>query len=140
MSPGRGVRPSPVAAVALLLSVVAACSSPNRGTWKGTFSGTVSGTVEFEINARGTRVKGKMEGATVSGDPFRATLEGVLRQDFFRADFEGSSRTSVALPLAFEGQMMGSLEGGHGTGDWSAVIQVTGSRFHGTWSVEQTSP
>lgn len=123
-----------------LLTLTLACGSPNRGHWSGTFDGSVSGTVEFDINARGTRVEGRMTGSTVDGEPFRATLEGILRQDYFRADFEGRAGGSFGLPVPFEGEMTGSLDRGLGSGDWACTLWRSSSRLQGTWSVEQIEP
>lgn len=131
---------SPIPGWLLLLFVLAACSSPNRGHWSGDFDGSVSGVVEFEINARGTRIKGKMTGKTVNGEDFRATLEGILRQDFINADFQGLSQSSFGLPLRFKGNMTGSLARGAGAGDWKAELLSAGTRFRGAWRVTQTQP
>lgn len=124
----------------VFLVLALACSSPNRGRWSGTFDGSVSGTVEFDINARGTKVKGRMNGETVNGEPFRATLEGVLRQDFFRADFEGRAGGSLGLPVPFTGEMTGSLDLGVGRGEWNCTLWRGSGTLQGTWSVEQIEP
>jgi hypothetical protein len=134
----RGLR-----STGLLLSLVlglltfSSCSSPNRGSWAGTFDGDVSGTVEFRINARGTKVRGTMDGTTAQGEPFKASLEGILREDFLALDFEGAAAADQRLPLAFDGEMTGSLIEGRGTGDWLAKIRLAGMGLNGTWQVEQ---
>lgn len=125
-----------VATVAFGLLVLS-CSSPNRGRWSGTFDGSVSGTVELEINARGTRVEGRMTGSTADGQPFRATLEGILRQDYLRADFEGRAGGSLGMPVPFEGEMTGSLGLGLGSGEWACILWRSSTRLAGTWSVAQ---
>jgi len=132
------MRPRRPAFIALLLAVplVAGCSSPNRGSWKGTFDGSVSGTVEFRINARGTSLTGKMEGTTESGAPFHAAMEGEIRGELFRADFEGKSDTDFR-PVPFNGAMRGRLGSGKGSGDWDARIRFTQEELRGSWSVAQ---
>jgi len=134
----RGTLGASVGLTLVLLTL--ACSSPNRGRWNGTFGGSVSGTVEFEINTRGTKVKGRMTGETMNGEPFRATLEGVLRQDFFRADFEGRAGSSLGLPVPFTGEMTGSLDLGIGRGEWSCTLWRNSGTLQGTWSVDQVAP
>lgn len=121
--------------VLLLAFPAIGCWSPNRGRWAGTFDGSVDGTVEFEINARGTRLSGRMQGATRSGEPFQATLEGILREDFIDAGFAGTAGSTAGLPVTFEGRMSGSLADGEGTGDWQATLRFAGTRMAGTWSV-----
>lgn len=118
---------------------LAACSSPNRGRWSGTFDGNVNGVVEFEINTRGTRLRGSMDGQTSTGEPFEAKIEGILRQDYIDAEFEGAATAGRGLPLRFEGRMTGSLAAARGEGDWQATIKVTGSPMAGTWQVEQSA-
>lgn len=135
--PRRSRRSVGLPIVLVVAAGLLACSSPNRGYWSGSFDGSVSGIVEFTINARGTKIKGKMTGETSEGQPFHATLEGTLRQDFIKADFEGKSGNPYGLPIPFEGEMTGSLEGGIGAGDWSAQLWANSYDLFGTWSVEQ---
>lgn len=130
------VRPRRRAFLCVVLVLVSGCSSPNRGTWKGTFDGSVSGTVEFRINARGTSLTGKMEGTTQSGAPFHAEMEGEIRGELFRADFEGKSDTDFR-PVPFNGSMRGRLGSGKGSGDWDARIRFTQEELRGSWSVDQ---
>lgn len=128
-----------VFALTLLLAsaiTFAACSSPNRGVWKGTFEGSVSGTVEYEINARGTSLTGKMEGQTSEGQPFSATLEGRIEDPFFYAKFEGTSRTQI-YPVGFEGLMKGEIRDGRAQGDWNCQLQVGNVELAGTWETTQ---
>ena len=115
-----------------------ACSSPNRGYWSGSFDGSVSGVVDFEINARGSRVKGKMKGKTSDGQVFEATLEGSLRRDYLRAEFEGGVGSGLGLAVPFTGTMTGSLDLGRGQGDWTCRLFRQQNELDGTWSVEQT--
>lgn len=129
-------RVMPQCGFVLALSLLAGCSSPNRGTWRGTFDGSVAGTVEFTINARGTRLTGSMTGATRERQPFKAELEGKIKGDNFYAEFRGASRFG-ALPVAFEGFMRGTLTDGLGTGDWQAELAVSKQKLRGSWQVEQ---
>ncbi len=124
-------------ALAVTLASLAACSSPNRGEWSGTFAGSVSGTVEFIINARGTALTGKMEGATTDGAPFHADMEGKITDRYFYATFEGRTDTGLR-PIPFEGFMKGELGDGKGAGDWDAKIRFTDTQMNGTWTVTQT--
>lgn len=119
----------------LLLSLIA-CSSPNRGLWAGTFGGDISGTVEFEINTRGTHLKGEMEGETQAGQPFKAEMEGTLDGSLINATFTGVSRTG-ALPVFFDGSMSGDLFGGEGEGDWECEIRHARIQLKGDWTTEQ---
>jgi|CXWL01.1.fsa_nt_gi hypothetical protein len=124
----------------LVLAAVAvtcgACSSPNRGHWQGTFDGNVAGTVEFDINARGTSLDGKMEGQTRDGQPFKAELEGRIEDPFFYAKFVGRVQTGV-YPLKFEGLMRGELASGTAKGDWSCTLVPTETKLEGTWETSQ---
>lgn len=129
----RGVR-ALGAAVALLS--LAACNSPNRGVWRGTFDGSVAGTVEFRINARGTRLTGRMEGTTREGAAFHAEMEGSIHGDVFSATFEGRSDTDFR-PVPFDGRMGGRLVVGDGQGDWRARLRFTQEELHGSWNVHQ---
>lgn len=115
---------------------LAACSSPNRGTWSGTFGGSVSGVVEFRINARGTRLVGSLTGTTRDGQPFAADMEGKMRGEHFYATFEGTSRTGL-LPVAFTGLMRGTLAGGEGAGEWTCEVKVSRTQLQGSWEVDQ---
>ncbi len=117
----------------------ASCFSPNRGRWAGTFEGSVSGVVEFEINARGTRLEGRMTGETREGQAFSATLEGILRQDYIDVEFEGRASTGAALAAPFDGRMTGSLEAGNGRGDWQATLRFAGTALGGSWQVQQVA-
>ena len=101
MTPPRFARGAMLAA-----ALLAACSSPNRGKWSGTFDGSVAGTVDFTINARGTALEGKMEGATTDGAPFHATMKGTIRDNYFYANFEGRTDTGLR-PIPFTGFMKG---------------------------------
>jgi hypothetical protein len=116
--------------------VAAGCSSPNRGVWKGTFDGSVSGVVEYEINARGTSLSGKMEGTTSEGQPFEATLEGRIEDPYFYAKFEGTSRAQI-YPVRFEGLMKGEIRDGRSWGDWSCELLVGNVAMAGTWETTQ---
>jgi hypothetical protein len=120
------------------LGLAAACSSPNRGVWSGTFDGSVTGTVEFTINARGTALEGRMEGATSDGSPFHAAMKGTIRDTYFYANFDGRTDTGLR-PIPFEGFMKGELGDGKGAGDWDAKIRFTQTAMNGTWSVQQTA-
>ncbi len=120
----------------LLLLNLIACSSPNRGIWAGTFDGDISGTVEFEINTRGTQLKGEMEGETRGGQPFKADMEGTLDGSLIHATFTGVSRTG-ALPVFFDGSMSGDLFGGEGEGDWECEIRHARIHLKGNWITEQ---
>ncbi len=124
----------------VLVALLAACRSPNRGRWAGSFDGDVSGVVEFTINTRGTRARGRITGQTNTGEPFVAALRGTLRQDFLAARFEGSASFSGALPLGFTGELTGSLAAQQGKGDWQATLKVTEIRLAGTFAVEQQPP
>ncbi len=129
--------PGPASLLALVL-LVAACQSPNRGSWAGTFDGSVAGTVEFRINARGTRLTGELSGETQDRQPFAAEMEGRLSGDRFYAKFAGKSRAGM-LPVAFEGLMEGELKAGHGEGEWSCELRFNQRRLKGHWRVEQVS-
>jgi hypothetical protein len=123
-----------VAGVALLS--LAACRSPNRGTWSGTFDGSVAGSVDFTINARGTTLEGTMEGATSDGSPFHAKMKGTIRDAYFYATFDGRTDTGLR-PIPFEGFMKGELVAGQGKGEWDATIRFTSAKMNGTWNVTQ---
>ena len=131
-----------------LLSVaLAGCSkpSPNRGTWEGSFDGDASGTVVFTINAKGTEVRGEMEGETSGGQTFRAKIKGTLRIDFIDAAFEGTVQATPTVPVGFTGNMTGELAAGEGTGDWQCALEIPkilgpsagalGQGLEGTWTV-----
>jgi hypothetical protein len=120
----------------VLLLALAACSSPNRGTWSGTFDGSVAGTVDFTINARGKSLEGKMEGTTSDGSPFHAKMKGTIRETYFYATFDGRTDTGLR-PIPFEGFMKGELAAGKGSGEWDATIRFTSAKMNGTWNVTQ---
>lgn len=128
--------PRPARVAMLAAALLAACSSPNRGKWSGTFDGSVAGTVDFTINARGTSLEGKMEGATTDGAPFHATMKGTIRDSYFYATFEGRTDTGLR-PIPFTGFMKGELGQAKGSGEWDATIRFTDSKMNGTWSVTQ---
>lgn len=121
----------PVLAVLLL----AGCQSPFRGDWSGTFDGTVSGTVSFEINARGTKMRGRMIGKTAQGQDFEAKLEGKLTYGHIDAFFRGSSPSDFGLPIAFEGRMGGELFDDQGSGSWQATLLAGRAAMSGSWAV-----
>lgn len=120
----------------LVVLLLAACSSPNRGAWTGTFDGSVSGTVDFTIDARGNSLTGRMEGKTSDGSPFHAEMEGKITDRYFYATFEGRTDTGLR-PIPFEGFMKGELGDGQGKGDWDAKIRFTQTPMNGTWTVRQ---
>jgi hypothetical protein len=128
-----------VAAVAPLVLLVllgaSGCASPFRGDWSGTFDGTVTGTVSFEINTRGSALRGRMEGHTSDGQPFEAELEGNLAYGQVDASFRGTSQSDFGVPLIFEGQMRGQLEGDAGAGGWEATLLAARAPMAGTWTV-----
>jgi hypothetical protein len=123
-------------ALLLVVGVLAACSSPNRGTWQGTFDGSLSGTVEFRIDSRGTSLSGTFEGATSSGQPFTAEMEGKINDRYFYATFKGTGRTEV-YPVPFEGFLRGDLGSGQANGDWEAQISVSPVKMKGAWTARQ---
>jgi len=120
----------------MALLALAACSSPNRGSWSGTFDGSVAGAVDFTINTRGTSLEGKMEGTTSDGSPFHAKMKGTIRETYFYATFDGRTDTGLR-PIPFEGFMKGELAAGKGSGEWDATIRFTSSKMNGTWTVTQ---
>jgi hypothetical protein len=129
-------RPRARRIVGVLALALAACSSPNRGTWSGTFDGSVTGNVDFTINARGKSLEGKMEGTTSDGSPFHAKMKGTIRETYFYATFDGRTDTGLR-PIPFEGFMKGELAAGKGSGEWDATIRFTSSKMNGTWTVTQ---
>jgi hypothetical protein len=122
--------------VLLLVGLLAACGSPNRGTWKGTFDGSMSGTVEFRINSRGTSLSGTFNGATSSGQPFEAEMEGKINEPYFYATFEGTSRTEI-YPVPFEGFLRGELGSGKAGGEWETQIRTSPVKMRGAWTAAQ---
>lgn len=115
--------------------LILGCQSPFRGDWSGTFDGTVSGTVSFEINTRGTRLRGRMQGKTAQGQSFEAKLDGKLSYGHIDAFFRGSSKNDLGLPLAFEGKMGGELTETEGGGSWEASLLMGQAPMTGSWTV-----
>lgn len=120
----------------LLLGLLAACGSPNRGTWKGEFQGDLSGVVQFTINSRGTGLSGSIEGTTSGGQPFTAEMEGKIHDPYFYGTFKGKGRTDV-YPIPFEGLMRGELQSGSAKGDWEAQIRFNPAKMKGAWNARQ---
>lgn len=140
MARSRSPASAAVLGLLALVAFLAACGSPNRGEWEGIFDGSVSGTVHFEINARGTRLTGALDGTTRNGQPFEAEMEGRIRGEHFYATFEGKSRAGL-LPVAFDGLMRGTLAEGVGRGDWTAELKPrSGGVMKGGWEVRQVGP
>ncbi|HYH45627.1 MAG TPA: hypothetical protein VEG34_08065 [Thermoanaerobaculia bacterium] len=134
----RRSRLSSLPALLLLAGLLAACGSPNRGTWKGTFDGSMSGTVEFRINSRGTALSGTFNGTTNSGQPFEAEMEGKINDPHFYATFEGTSRTEI-YPVPFEGFLRGELGSGKAGGEWETQIRTSPVKMRGAWTAEQVA-
>ena len=96
------------------------------------------GVVEFTISTRGTKLRGSMEGETRERQPFVAKLEGTLRRERIEASFRGTVRlTGFALPVAFDGEMVGNLGSGEGSGDWQAELIAGSAPMAGSWRVSQ---
>lgn len=124
----------------LPMGVLLACSSPNRGVWKGSFDGSVSGTVEFRINSRGTKATGTIDGATSEGQAFKAEMEGTLDGEVIETKFEGRAVAGGVIPIVlFRGTMTGRLGDGNGDGRWTAVLERSGQRLSGRWTVDHVS-
>jgi hypothetical protein len=122
-----------------LVSIFAACSSPNRGRWQGTFEGGVDGTMEFTVNARGTKADGRITGATRRGEKFEAKFEGSLNQGFLNARFEGSGQTGVGLPAGFRGELQGDLAEGIAAGRWKVDLIQVRTHYEGKWAATQVA-
>jgi hypothetical protein len=135
----RGARGEAVLLALLLGLGLAACSSPNRGTWKGEFQGDLAGVVQFTINSRGTKLSGTIEGTTSGGQPFTAEMEGKIHDPFFYGTFKGKGRTDV-YPVPFDGLMRGELQPGRAKGDWEAQIRFNPAKMKGAWNAKQEVP
>ena len=136
-SPARFRPPVAVGLGALVLAfLAAACSSPNRGTWRGTFSGSVTGTVEFRINTSGTELDGSLIGQTSDGAPFNAEMDGKINGEFFYATFKGRADSGLR-PIPFEGFLRGQLGAGTATGDWECELRFSRAKMSGTWEAKQ---
>jgi hypothetical protein len=109
------------------------CASPNMGNWQGHFAGTAAGEVSYSVNRRGNQVKGRINGETKEGYPFRAEFRGHIDGENINALFTGTTREN----FSFSGKFHGRIGGGTSNGEWEAEFKRYGGKLHGQWEARQ---